>query len=55
MSPSWSPDKKKIAYVSFEEGTSRIFIQQLSNAELRVSSYSNFLMLKGLVLNLKEV
>ena len=26
MSPSWSPDKKKIAYVSFEEGTSRIFI-----------------------------
>ena len=33
MSPSWSPDKKKIAYVSFEEGTSRIFIQQLSNAE----------------------
>ena len=33
MSPSWSPDKKKIAYVSFEEGTSRIFIQQLSNAK----------------------
>ena len=33
MSPSWSPDRKKIAYVSFEEGTSRIFIQQLSNAE----------------------
>ena len=33
MSPSWSPDKKKIAYVSFEEGTSRIFIQQLSNAQ----------------------
>ena len=33
MSPSWSPDKEKIAYVSFEEGTSRIFIQKLSDAE----------------------
>ena len=33
MSPSWSPDKKNIAYVSFEEGTSRIFIQKLSNAD----------------------
>ena len=33
MSPSWSPDLKKIAYVSFEEGTSRIYIQKLSNAE----------------------
>ena len=33
MSPSWSPDKENIAYVSFEEGTSRIFIQKLSDAE----------------------
>lgn len=33
MSPSWSPDMKNIAYVSFEEGTSRIFIQKLSSAE----------------------
>ena len=33
MSPSWSPDMKKIAYVSFEEGSSRIYIQKLSNAE----------------------
>ena len=33
MSPSWSPDKKNIAYVSFEEGTSRIFVQKLSNAD----------------------
>ena len=33
MSPSWSPDRENIAYVSFEEGTSRIFIQRLSNAE----------------------
>ena len=35
MSPSWSPDMQSISYVSFEEGTSRIFIQKLSNAERR--------------------
>ena len=33
MSPSWSPDRKRIAYVSFEEGTSRIFLQELSSAK----------------------
>ena len=33
MSPSWSPDRQNIAYVSFEEGTSRIFLQQLNSAE----------------------
>ena len=33
MSPSWSPDRTKIAYVSFEEGTSRIFIQELVSAK----------------------
>jgi TolB protein len=30
MSPSWSPDAKKIAYVSFESSYSRIYIQDLS-------------------------
>ena len=29
MSPSWSSDGKRLAYVSFEEGTSRIFIQEI--------------------------
>ena len=29
MSPDWSPDGKSLAYVSFEEGTSRIFIQEI--------------------------
>ena len=30
MSPAWSPDGKKLAYVSFEQGNSAIFIQDLS-------------------------
>lgn len=30
LSPSWSPDGKKIAYVSFEKGNSAIYIQNLS-------------------------
>ena len=30
MSPNWSPLGDKVAYVSFEEGTSRIFIQTIS-------------------------
>ena len=29
MSPDWSPDRKKIAYVSFENGFAEIFIQDL--------------------------
>ena len=35
MSPSWSPDRENIAYVLFEEGTSRIFLQKLTTAERR--------------------
>ncbi len=30
MSPNWSPSGDRMAYVSFEEGTSRIFIQDIS-------------------------
>ncbi len=33
MSPAWSPDGKKIAYVSFESKRSAIFIQNLANGE----------------------
>ena len=33
MSPNWSPKGDKMAYVSFEQGTSRIFIQTVSTGE----------------------
>jgi len=30
LSPAWSPDGKKLAYVSFEQGNSAIYVQDLS-------------------------
>jgi len=33
MSPAWSPDGKKIAYVSFEKKVSAIFVQTLANGQ----------------------
>ena len=33
MSPSWSPDGEKLAYVSFESERSRIFIQDIASGE----------------------
>lgn len=40
LSPSWSPDGKKIAYVSFEKGNSAIYIQDLSTgARTLMTSY----------------
>jgi TolB protein len=40
MSPAWSPDGKKIAYVSFESGNSSIYIQDLSSGSRQVVSNS---------------
>ncbi len=40
MSPAWSPDGNKIAYVSFENKRSAIYIQTLSNKKrIKVASY----------------
>ena len=33
ISPSWSPDSKKIAYVSFETGMAKVFIQDIGTGE----------------------
>src|SRR3546814_5751288 len=30
LSPSWSPDGRKLAYVSFEKGNSSIYIQDIT-------------------------
>lgn len=39
MSPAWSPDSRRIAYVSFEDNRSSIFVQTLrSGNRIRVSS-----------------
>ena len=40
LSPSWSPDSRKLAYVSFESGNSSIWIQDLRSSQRElVSSY----------------
>ena len=33
ISPSWSPDSKKVAYVSFEMGIAKVFIQEIATGE----------------------
>lgn len=38
MSPAWSPDGKRLAYVSFENRTPAIFIQDLTTAERQMVS-----------------
>ena len=38
MSPSVSPDGKKIAYVSYEGGTSKVYIQELATAKRELIS-----------------
>ena len=45
MSPSWSPDGKSLAYVSFENKRPEIFIQQLATA--RRSKVSGFKGING--------
>jgi len=38
MSPAWSPDGKWIAYVSFENGRSAVYVQQVATGERRLVS-----------------
>lgn len=33
ISPTWSPDSKKVAYVSFESGMAQVFIQDIASGE----------------------
>jgi TolB protein len=35
MSPSWSPDRRQLAYVGFERGRSAIYLHTLATGELR--------------------
>lgn len=41
MSPAWSPDAQKLAYVSFENGRSEIFMQDIyiANSRKRVAAF----------------
>ena len=41
MSPAWSPDAQKLAYVSFENGRSEVFIQDLyiANSRKKVAAF----------------
>ena len=36
ISPAWSPDAKKIAYVSFESGRSAVYVQDLATGQRKV-------------------
>ena len=36
ISPSWSPDSKKVAYVSFETGIAKVFIQDIASGNREV-------------------
>jgi TolB protein len=35
MSPAWSPDGERVAYVSFEDGRPAVFVQQVATGERR--------------------
>jgi len=37
ISPSWSPDSKKVAYVSFETGIAKVYIQDIASGKRQVA------------------
>ena len=42
ISPSWSPDSKKVAYVSFETGVAKVLIQDIASGEREMVLENNF-------------
>ena len=53
MSPDWSPDRKKIAYVSFENGLAEIFIQDLKSGDRDSKLFENIIKSGSIVLTPK--
>ncbi len=37
ISPAWSPDSKKVAYVSFETGMAKVYIQDIATGERKLA------------------
>ena len=37
ISPAWSPDSKKVAYVSFETGMAKVFIQDIASGKREIA------------------
>ena len=42
ISPSWSPDSKKVAYVSFETGMAKVFIQDIASGDRELVIENSF-------------
>ena len=42
ISPSWSPDSKKVAYVSFETGMAKVFVQDIASGRREVAIENAF-------------
>ena len=42
ISPSWSPDSKKVAYVSFETGMAKVFVQDIASGDRELVIENSF-------------
>ena len=42
ISPAWSPDSKKVAYVSFETGMAKVYIQDIATGERELAIENSF-------------
>lgn len=41
MSPAWSPDRQRVAYVSFENGHSEVYVQEVASGDRRTVATFN--------------